>query len=114
MMATSKTPAKETKTPAKKTESKKSGGAKTGQKADGLHRPVQPSPELAAIVGDKPLARSEIVSSMWEYIKKNDLQDPKDRREILADDTLEKVFGKKKVSMFEMNKHISNHVKATA
>lgn len=118
-MATSKAPAKAPKKAAPKAPAKaKSAGAKSagggGQKADGLHRPVQPSPELAAIVGEKPLARSEIVSSLWEYIKKNDLQDPKDRREILADDKLEKVFGKKKVSMFEMNKHISNHVKATA
>ena len=105
-MATTKAPAK--KAPAK---SKTAGGPE--KKVDGLHRPVQPSPELAEIVGDKPLARAEIVSAMWVYIKKNDLQDPKDRREILADDKLEKVFGKKKVSMFEMNKHISNHVKAT-
>ncbi|WP_319295467.1 SWIB/MDM2 domain-containing protein [Sphingobium sp.] len=112
-MATSKAPAK--KAPAKtaaKAPAKSKSGEGSGKKVDGLHRPVQPSPELAAIVGDKPLARAEIVSSIWDYIKKNDLQDPKDRREILADDKLEKVFGKKKASMFEMNKHISNHVKA--
>jgi upstream activation factor subunit UAF30 len=77
---------------------------------DGLHRPLQPSEELAAIVGDKPLARADVVSKMWEYIKKNDLQNPEDQREILADDKLEPVFGKKKVTMFEMNKLLSNHL----
>nr|WP_315765028.1 SWIB/MDM2 domain-containing protein [Sphingomonas sp. Y38-1Y] len=74
--------------------------------------PVQPSDDLAVVTGKDPLPRSEVVSKMWEYIKKNDLQNPKDKREILADDTLEKIFGgKKKVSMFEMNKHLSNHLK---
>ena len=80
-------------------------------KADGLHRPLQPSPELAAIVGSTPLARSDVVSKLWEHIKKNDLQNPQDKREILADDKLEKVFGKKQVTMFEMNKLISPHLK---
>nr|WP_231639473.1 SWIB/MDM2 domain-containing protein [Sphingomonas profundi] len=78
---------------------------------DGLHKPLQPSPDLAAIVGDKPLSRSDVVSKLWEHIKKNDLQNPKDKREILADDKLEKVFGKKQVTMFEMNKLISPHLK---
>lgn len=85
--------------------------AKDGAKVDGLHRPLQPSPELAAIVGDKPLSRSDVVSKLWEYIKANDRQNPADKREILADDTLEKVFGKPKVTMFEMNKLISPHLK---
>jgi chromatin remodeling complex protein RSC6 len=79
-------------------------------KQDGLQRPVKPSEELAAITGNDPLPRSQIVSKMWEYIKKNDLQNPENKREILADDKLEKIFGKKKVTMFEMNKHISRHV----
>jgi len=83
-------------------------------KTDGLNRPVQPSPELSAIVGDKPLKRSEVVSKVWDHIKKNDLQNPKDKREILADDKLAKIFGKKKASMFEMNKHISAHLKPVA
>lgn len=92
----------------KKSSSKAAGGAK---KQDGLSRPVTPSAELAAITGTAPLARSEIVSKMWDYIKKNNLQNPQNKREILADDKLEKVFGAKKVTMFEMNKHISKHVK---
>lgn len=83
----------------------------TGTKRqDGLSRPVTPSPDLAAITGSAPLPRSEIVSKMWDYIKKHNLQNPQNKREIMADDKLEKVFGCKKCSMFEMNKHISRHV----
>lgn len=77
----------------------------------GITKPVTPSEELAAIVGKGPLPRSEIVSKMWDHIKKNNLQNPENKREILADDKLKKVFGKDKVTMFEMNKHISGHVK---
>jgi upstream activation factor subunit UAF30 len=84
---------------------------KKGVGGDGLSKPLTPSPELAAITGSGQIARSEVVSKMWEYIKKNNLQNPENKREILADDKLEKVFGKKKVTMFEMNKHISNHLK---
>ena len=87
-------------------EAKKAGAARGG-----ISKPVTPSPELAAIVGAAPLARSEIVSKMWTHIKKNNLQNPENKREILADDKLKKVFGKDKVTMFEMNKHISGHVK---
>ena len=76
----------------------------------GLTAPVTPSPQLAEIVGKKDLPRSEVVSKMWVYIKKHDLQDAKDRRQINADDKLEKIFGKKSVSMFEMNKHLSAHL----
>ncbi|MGK6355873.1 SWIB/MDM2 domain-containing protein [Sphingomonas sp. DT-207] len=87
-------------------ENKASGGARGG-----IAKPVTPSPELAAIVGAGPLPRSEIVSKMWDHIKKNNLQNPANKREILADDKLEKIFGGKKATMFEMNKHISKHVK---
>lgn len=80
-------------------------------KADGLHRPVQPSKELGAIVGEKPMTRADVVSKIWDYIKKNKLQDPKDGRNINADDKLAKIFGKKQATMFEMNKHISGHLK---
>jgi chromatin remodeling complex protein RSC6 len=76
----------------------------------GLQRPVTPSKELAAITGSDPLPRSQVVSKIWDHIKKNNLQDPKNRREIVADDKLRAVFGKDRVSMFEMNKHISRHV----
>jgi upstream activation factor subunit UAF30 len=87
---------------------KKAGGRKVNP---ALMKPLQPSQELAAVVGSQPLARPEVVSKVWEYIKKNDLQNPQNKREILADDKLEKVFGKKKVTMFEMNKHLAAHLK---
>ncbi|MEH3103478.1 MAG: SWIB/MDM2 domain-containing protein [Sphingomonas phyllosphaerae] len=74
--------------------------------------PVTPSPDLAEIVGDKDLPRSEVVSKVWDYIKKHDLQDAKDRRQINADDKLEKIFGKRSASMFEMNKFLSEHLTA--
>jgi upstream activation factor subunit UAF30 len=75
-------------------------------------KPLQPSPELAAIVGSAPLPRPEVVSKVWEYIKKHKLQNPQNKREIMADETLQAVFGgKHKVSMFEMNKHLAQHLK---
>lgn len=92
---------------AKDATSKTAAAPKTG----GIHKPVTPSAELGAIVGAGPMPRSEIVSKLWEYIKKHSLQDSKDKRQINADDKLEKIFGKKQVSMFEMNKHVSSHVK---
>ena len=83
----------------------------TGRKAGGgLARPVKPSAELAAIVGASPLPRSEVVSKVWDHIRKNNLQNPNNKREILADDKLKKVFGVDKCTMFEMNKHLSTHL----
>lgn len=76
----------------------------------GLQRPVTPSKELAAITGSDPLPRSQVVSKIWDHIRKNNLQDPNNRREIVADDKLRAVFGKDRVSMFEMNKHLSRHL----
>ena len=76
----------------------------------GLQRPVTPSKELAAIVGSDPLPRSQVVSKVWDHIRKNNLQDPKNKREIVADDKLRAVFGKDRCSMFEMNKHLSRHL----
>ena len=89
-------------------------GAKkeSGRKVNpALMKPLQPSQELAAVVGSQPLARPEVVSKVWEYIKKHDLQNPQNKREIMADDKLEMVFGNKKVTMFEMNKHLAAHLK---
>jgi chromatin remodeling complex protein RSC6 len=75
-------------------------------------KPVQPDEALAAIVGSKPLPRSEMTKKLWEYIKKNGLQDPAKKTMINADDALKVVFGgKKQVSMFEMTKLVSAHVK---
>jgi chromatin remodeling complex protein RSC6 len=76
-----------------------------------LMKPLQPSAELAAVVGSSPLPRTEVVSKVWDYIKANNLQIPENKREILADDKLRAVFGgKDKVSMFEMNKHFAQHL----
>jgi|GEM_PF-405728 len=73
---------------------------------------LQPSPELSAIVGTAPLPRPEVVSKVWAYIKKHKLQNPQNKREIMADEKLGAVFGgKNKVSMFEMNKHLAQHLK---
>ena len=74
-------------------------------------KPVTPDAALAAIVGNKPLPRTELTKKLWEYIKKHDLQDPKNKRVIVADAALKPVFdGKKSVTMFEMTKLVSGHV----
>lgn len=74
-------------------------------------KPVQPDEALAEVVGSKPLPRTELTKKLWVYIKKNNLQDPKQRTMINADDKLKAVFnGKKKVSMFEMTKLVSQHL----
>ncbi len=74
-------------------------------------RPLTVSPELAAVVGKGPMPRSEVVKALWVYIKKNNLQDPKKKRNIIADDNLKKVFGGKAVvDMFEMTKLVSKHL----
>ena len=78
-----------------------------------LMKPVQPDEALAKIVGSKPLPRGEMTKKLWDYIKKNKLQDEKKKTLINADDALKVVFGgKKQVTMFEMTKHVSGHVKA--
>jgi chromatin remodeling complex protein RSC6 len=74
-------------------------------------KPMVVSDELAAVVGKGPMARSEVVKALWAYIKKNDLQDPKNKRNINADAKLQAVFGGKKVvNMFEMTKLVSKHL----
>jgi upstream activation factor subunit UAF30 len=95
-----------------KEKSKKVAPKASGGRANALQKQLQPSEELAAVVGGPtPLSRSEAVSKVWDYIKARSLQNPENRREILADDTLRKVFGKDKVTMFEMNKHLAQHLK---
>lgn len=89
---------------------KKVSAPEPGKKANALQQPLQPSKELAAVVGAEPLPRGEVVSKVWEYIKKHDLQNPANRREILADDKLKAVFGEDKVTMFAMNKHLARHL----
>jgi len=83
-----------------------------GKKPNALQKPLQPSAELAAVVGSAKLSRGEVVSKTWDYIKKNKLQNPQNKREIVADDKLRAVFGgKDRVTMFEMNKHLAQHLK---
>ena len=74
-------------------------------------KPVTPSSQLAEVVGSKPIPRTEVTKKLWAYIKKNGLQDAKERRNINADDKLKAVFGgKKTVSMFEMTKLVNKHL----
>src|SRR3954454_17379145 len=100
-------PTKASTTP-KKADSAKDAPAKKVNPA--LMKPLQPSKELAAVVGSEPLPRPEVVSKVWDYIKKHNLQDPANKREIRADEKLQAVFGKERVTMFEMNKHLAQHL----
>ncbi|MFB3121892.1 MAG: SWIB/MDM2 domain-containing protein [Candidatus Binatia bacterium] len=75
-------------------------------------KPVQPDSALSEVVGSKPIPRTEVTKKLWVYIKKNGLQDKKKRTMINADDNLKRVFGgKKQVTMFEMTKLVSKHMK---
>ena len=134
-MATAK---KATKKPAKKSAAKKSGAKrpaakkaakkaparkpaarKTAKKSSAKRKPnaafmkaMSPSSTLAAVIGSSPMPRTEVTKKIWDYIKKNKLQDAINRRLINADEKLRAVFGGKgKVSMFEMTKLVSNHLK---
>jgi chromatin remodeling complex protein RSC6 len=72
---------------------------------------MRPSAELAAVVGDRPMPRTEVTKKLWDYIKRNNLQDAKERRMINADDKLRPVFGgKRQVSMFDMTKLVNQHL----
>ena len=104
-------PVKKVAKPVKK--AAKKPAKKTARKLNpALMKPIQPDAVLAAIVGSKPLPRSQMTKKLWDYIKKNNLQDAKKRTQLNADDALKAVFGgKKQVSMFEMTKLVSKHVK---
>jgi upstream activation factor subunit UAF30 len=100
-----------TKTARKTTGARKSGGGR-GTANAAFMRPVSPSPALAEVVGDKPIPRSEVTKRLWAYIKKNRLQDQKNKRMINADPALKQVFGgKSAVNMFEMTKLVGKHLK---
>jgi len=98
---------------AKKTAAKKTAAKKPARKANAAFmRPVTPSPELAEVVGSKPIPRTEVTKKLWAYIKKNGLQDKKNRRMINADAALKTVFGgKSSVNMFDMTKLVGKHLK---
>jgi chromatin remodeling complex protein RSC6 len=98
---------------AKKTAKKSAGKKKSARKPNAAFmKPVQPSPALAEVVGSKPIPRTEVTKKLWAYIKKNGLQDAKNKRMIKADATLKTVFGgKAQVNMFEMTKLVGKHLK---
>ena len=99
------------KTTLRKSASRKSASA-TRTAGKGLMKPMQPDAKLAVIVGARKMPRTEITKKVWAYIKRYELQDPKNRRMINADDNLRQVLGgKKRVSMFEMTKLVSQHIK---
>ena len=96
--------------------SSRGGGAKRAKRAPNpaFMKPMQPSEELGAVVGARPMPRTEVTKRIWDYIRKNGLQDQKNRRQINADDRLRAVFGgRRQVSMFEMTKLVNNHLKST-
>ena len=111
--AAKKTASKAPKKAAKKTAKKAAPKKKSARKPNAAFMaPLNPSPALAEVVGSKPLPRTEIVKKIWDYIKKNNLQDKKNRRMINADGKLKEVFGgKNQISMFELAKIVNNHVK---
>lgn len=80
--------------------------------AGALAKPLTPSPALAAVVGSEPLARTAVVSKLWDHIRAHSLQDPADKRTIIADDKLRPIFGKDRLTMFELSKVIGPHLTA--
>jgi len=125
MATAKKAPAKKAAAPAKKAAApaKKAAPAKSAAPAAkeapakkrtpnaAFMKALTPSPELAAVVGSTPLPRTAVVSKLWDYIKKNDLQDKANKRNINADAKLKAIFGKPQVSMFELAALIGKHVK---
>jgi chromatin remodeling complex protein RSC6 len=107
--AAKKAPKKAAKKVAKKAAPKKKSARKPNA---AFMAPLTPSPALAEVVGSKGIPRTQIIKKIWDYIKKNDLQDKKNRRMINADDKLKTLFGgKTQISMFELAKVVNNHVK---
>lgn len=81
--------------------------------ANALQQKLRPSPEFSKISGSsQPLTRAEAVKKLWDYVKQHDLQNPKNKREIMADENLRPLFGKDKISMFEVGKVINSHLLA--
>ena len=111
-MAAKKKAKKKAAKPKKKAMKKAPAKKKAKRKPNpAFMKPMTPSPALALVIGPKPRARSQVAKSLWDYIKKNKLQDAKNRRNINADANLKAVFGGKgTVSMFEMTKLVSKHL----
>ena len=84
---------------------------KAQAKSSSFMKPMRPLEELAKIVGAEPLPRTQVTKKVWAHIKKHKLQNPQNKREILADDKLQPIFGAKKLNMFQMTKAINKHLK---
>ena len=96
----------------KRTARKTKKGAGRGKANAAFMKPMTPSAQLAEVVGEKPLPRTEVTKKLWAYIKRHGLQDKKNKRMIKADEALKPVFhGKAQVNMFEMTKLVSRHLK---
>jgi chromatin remodeling complex protein RSC6 len=100
---------KATKKAARKTKRKSSGKKRTPNAA--FMKPMQPSSDLASVVGSSPMPRTEVTKKLWQYIKRKGLQDSKNRRMINADENLRPIFGRGQVSMFEMTRLVNKHLK---
>jgi upstream activation factor subunit UAF30 len=100
---------KATKKAGRKTKRKSSGKKRTPNAA--FMKPMQPSSDLASVVGSSPMPRTEVTKKLWQYIKRKGLQDAKNRRMINADDNLRPIFGRAQVSMFEMTRLVNKHLK---
>jgi upstream activation factor subunit UAF30 len=113
--AAKKSAKKSARKPARKTTARKKATKKSGKKrtpSAAFMKPVQPDDKLAAVVGSSPMPRTEVTKKLWTYIKRNGLQDQKNRRNINADDKLRPVFnGRSTVNMFEMTSLVSKHVR---
>ena len=106
-----KTASKATTKGAAKTATKKTAAKKSARKPNAAFMaPLQPDNTLAAVIGNKPSPRTEIVKKVWDYIKKNNLQDKTNKRMINADEKTKPLFGKDQISMFDLAKIVNNHV----
>ena len=108
-MAKKKKATKKAAKKATKKTAKKAGGKRKPNAA--FMKPLTPSSALAEVIGSTPIPRTQVVKKLWAYIKKNKLQDAKNRRNINADAKLKPIFGKNTVSMFEMTKLVSKHLR---
>jgi upstream activation factor subunit UAF30 len=100
---------KATKKAGRKTRRKSSGKKRTPNAA--FMKPMQPSSDLASVVGSSPMPRTEVTKKLWQYIKRKGLQDAKNRRMINADENLRPIFGRAQVSMFEMTRLVNKHLR---
>ncbi len=113
--ATRKKSAAKKKTRARKSAPRRAAKKKTRTKRapnPAFMKPMQPSAQLSNVVGSSPMPRTEVTKKLWQYIKRKNLQDPKERRFIIADENLKPIFnGKGRVSMFDMTKLVNKHLK---